>query len=203
VARTGKPMILSTGMASFAEVVAAVQAAEDYGCNDITLLRCTSAYPADASDANLDTMRSLNIETGWPSGLSDHTPGIGVAVAAVALGATMIEKHLTLSRADGGLDAGFSMEPNEFAQMVVECRRAAAAIGTVKYGCGPNESTALRRSLYFSADMAAGDIITASHLRTARPALGLSCDQANLAVGMRVVRDIVAGTPLTLESIGQ
>lgn len=202
VASKGKPMILSTGMASFAEVVAATQAAEDYGCTDITLLRCTSAYPADASDANLDTMRSLNIETGWPAGLSDHTPGIGVAVAAVALGATMIEKHLTLSRADGGLDAGFSMEPDEFAQMVTECRRAAAAIGTVKYGCGPNESTALRRSLYFRLAMQAGETITADHLCTARPALGLECDKRSLIVGKRVTRDIAAGTPVTFESFG-
>jgi N-acetylneuraminate synthase len=191
-------MILSTGMASLDEIKAAVTACEQEGCRDITLLQCTSAYPADASDANLLTMRSMNIETGWPVGLSDHTPGIGVAVAAVALGAVMVEKHMTLSRADGGLDASFSMEPHEFKQMVVECRRAASAsaIGTPVYGCGPNESTELRRSLYWAKDIKAGEVITAEHIRTARPALGAYCDAAALFVGETAKCSHKAGMPV-------
>jgi pseudaminic acid synthase len=136
-ARTGKPLILSTGMASESEVFRAAAAAFDGGCPDLTLLKCTSAYPADARDAHLRTMQDLRAHA--PKvGISDHSLGIGVAVAAAALGADVIEKHLTLSRADGGPDAAFSMEPTEFAQMVTECRRAAAAVGEVRYG--PTES---------------------------------------------------------------
>lgn len=186
------PMILSTGMASLDEIKAAQRACEEY-TTPITFLQCTSAYPADASDANLLTMRSMNIKTGWPVGLSDHTPGIGVAVAAVALGAVMIEKHLTLSRADGGLDASFSMEPHEFKQMVTECRRAAAAIGTPIYGCGPNESTELRRSLYWAKDIEAGEVITADHLRTARPSQGPACGWQRELPGTRAIRTRKAG----------
>lgn len=137
-ARTGKPLVISTGMASFEEITAAVEAAQ--GCQDLTLLKCTSAYPARPAEANLVAGQALSgyhfgrISQGLKWGLSDHTMGIGVAVAAAALGATMIEKHLTLTRADGGLDAGFSMEPAEFAQLVLECRCAAEAIGEVRYG---------------------------------------------------------------------
>lgn len=146
-ARTGKPLIISTGMARRKEIENALFAAypaseEEMECpSELTLLKCTSAYPADASDANLATMVDLvDIQAGgWSVGLSDHTPGIGVAVAAAALGATMIEKHLTLRRSDGGPDASFSMEPEEFTQLVVECRRAACAIGTVKYGPAESE----------------------------------------------------------------
>lgn len=146
-ARTRKPLVMSTGMATAKEIQTAVAEAVTHDCNDVTLLKCTSAYPADASDANLATMCDMAGRTVWPVGLSDHTLGIGVAIAATALGAAMIEKHLTLARADGGPDAAFSMEPHEFAQMVTECRRAAAAIGDARYG--PTESEkpqlALRR----------------------------------------------------------
>lgn len=151
-AATGKPLIISTGMATMEEIQQAVHAA--YGCEDLTLLKCTSAYPATAEDANLAAGKALGgftfgrILHGTKWGVSDHSPGIGVAVAAAALGATMIEKHLTISRADGGLDAAFSMEPAELAQMVTECRRAAAAVGEVRYGPTTAEAAhlALRRA---------------------------------------------------------
>jgi len=193
MASKGKPMILSTGMATAREIGEAYQCLPD-GL-ETTTLKCTSAYPADALDANLSAgMR-------WPRwGLSDHSMGIGVACAAAALGATYIEKHLTLSRADGGLDSGFSMEPAEFKQLITECRRAAAAIGVVKYGPGPNESTALRRSLYAAQDTAKGaKLILHWNVKTARPALGLppSTDIA----GAYAARALMAGEPLTSECI--
>lgn len=197
-ASKGKPMILSTGMATSQEIENALGAVESMqGVNTATVLKCTSAYPADASDANLCNGRAWGSK--W--GVSDHTPGIGVAVAAAALGATMIEKHLTLSRADGGLDAGFSMEPHEFAQMVIECRRAAAAIGTVKYGSGPNESTALRRSLYIARDIAEGEVLTADHVRTARPALGMPPWQLREVLGMPMLRAVKRGEPLRMNMV--
>jgi len=194
MASKGKPMILSTGMATSAEVVDALHATGR--CQHITLLKCTSAYPADASDANLRTMDR------WPHyvGISDHSLGIGVAVAATALGATYIEKHLTLSRADGGPDAGFSMEPAEFKQLVTECRRAASAIGVPSYGPGPNESTALRRSLWVAKDIAEGEPLRlGDNVVSARPALGLHPD-APLG-GCRARRALKAGTPLTAAEV--
>jgi pseudaminic acid synthase len=195
MASKGKPMILSTGMASVPEIEAALFAAAP--CKT-TLLKCTSAYPAESGDANLATYARGVAPSVW--GLSDHTMGIGVAVAAVALGATYIEKHLTLSRADGGPDAGFSAEPHEFKQMVTECRRAAQAIGVPSYGPGPNESTALRRSLWVIKDTKAGEMLNLNiNVATARPALGLP-PSTNLA-GNRASRDLKAGTPLTQECI--
>ncbi len=194
MASKGKPMILSTGMATVEEMDAAIRAAADNGAPGLTILKCTSAYPADASDANLSTFSG----SAW--GLSDHTLGIGVAVAAVALGATYIEKHLTLSRADGGPDAGFSAEPHEFKQMVTECRRAAQAIGVPSYGPGPGESTSLRRSLWVIKDIKAGESLSLNiNVATARPALGLP-PSTDLA-GNRASRDLKAGTPLTQECI--
>lgn len=197
----GKPMILSTGMASREEVqdaysVAAMQA----GAARTTLLQCTSAYPADASHANLETMLGRWGCVGARVGISDHTLGIGVAVGAAALGAVMIEKHLTLARADGGPDASFSMEPHEFKQLVTECRRAAAAIGTVSYGCGPGESTELRRSLWVSRNVAAGEpLLLHDNVCTARPALGL-VPAFNL-LRRFASRDLRAGEPLTPECL--
>jgi len=201
MASKGKPMILSTGMATQKEVADAYCIAIASGAPHVTLLTCTSAYPADAADANLKRMTwGLSTirdgEKHWTSpGLSDHTMGIGVACAAAALGATMIEKHLTLSRADGGPDAGFSMEPAEFAQMVVECRRAAAAIGEVRYGPGPNESTELRRSLWVSKDIKAGEpLVLGVNVVTARPALGAPPSMS--LQGKVALLDQKAGTPL-------
>lgn len=191
MASKDKPMILSTGMATREEIDAACDACWDgMSPTSITILKCTSAYPADASQANLTTMR------GWFRwGLSDHTPGIGVACAAAAMGATMIEKHLTLRRADGGPDAGFSMEPEEFKQMVVECRRAAAAIGVVKFGPSESEDTSLRRSWWAIKDIHPGDaLVDGLNVATARPALGLppSTDVRSLIA----TEDIPAGCPI-------
>lgn len=196
MASKGKPMILSTGMATKEEIDAACDACWD-GMTpfSITLLKCTSAYPADASDANLATMNGF-----FRWGLSDHTPGIGVAIAATALGATMIEKHLTLSRADGGPDAGFSMEPEEFKHMVTECRRAAASIGTVKYGPGPSEDTSLRRSLWTIRDIKKGDrLVLNENVATARPAVGLS-PGTDLTYSLAAM-DMEAWKPLTQECL--
>ena len=194
MASKGKPMILSTGMATVDEIAAACAAAGD---DWITLL-CTSAYPADASEAGL-----LTAEVCWGGerwGLSDHTPGIGVACAAAALGASMIEKHLTISRADGGLDAAFSLEPAEFKQLVTECRRAAASIGEVKYGPTPGESTELRRSLWVKQHIQQGEFLELGrNVCTARPAKGLPCS-TDLS-GKRARWDLAAGVPLAAEML--
>lgn len=194
MASKGKPMILSTGMASHEEVMRAwVEASTNK--NRVTMLKCVSAYPADASECNLAAICG-----GSDWGLSDHTQGSAVAVAATALGACMIEKHLTLSRADGGPDAGFSMEPAEFAQMVKDCRTAAAAIGEDTWGPTASESTELRRSLYISQDTAKGDkLVLYRNVRTARPAKGLppSTDISS-AYASRALR---AGEPLTQDCI--
>lgn len=190
-----KPMILSTGMASFAEIEAAFRTANEFiGAPRITLLKCTSAYPAEAADANLHSMHGIG---GGPFGLSDHTQGIGVAIAAVVRGATYIEKHLTLSRADGGLDAGFSLEPSEFQQMVTECRRAADAIGQFTYGPGPNESLDLRRSLWVAKPIRKGErsLVLGDNVVSARPALGMHCG-ADIC-NMVALRDLQPGEPLT------
>lgn len=172
VAKTGKPIIISTGMAGMDAIHAAVDAADDA---EVTLLKCTSAYPAGAADSNLATMRDMIGYARTKAGLSDHTLGLAVPVAATALGATMIEKHLTLRRADGGPDAAFSSEPHEFKAMVDACREAAQAIGEVRYGPTDAELPSLqfRRSLYWAKDIEPGEMITREHLRTARPALGL------------------------------
>ena len=202
MASKGKPMILSTGMATFNEAYDASVEAWDAGATGLTLLKCVSAYPSDPADANLACFQTGLASTDnkasatnadW--GLSDHSLGIGVACAAAALGATMIEKHLTLKRSDGGPDAGFSMEPDEFKQLVTECRRSAAAIGTVKYGPGPHESTSLRRSLWVAKDIEPGEpLVLGDNIVTARPALGLP-PSTNLT-GKVASTHLKAGTPL-------
>lgn len=196
MASKGKPMILSTGMATIAEIDAALDASR----RPVTLLRCTSAYPAKAADANLSNLRDM---ASWPCflGLSDHTLGIGVAVAATALGVTYIEKHLTLKRSDGGLDAGFSMEPDEFKAMVQACRQAAASIGVPSYGPGKHESTALRRSLWVTRDTPIGTKLEIGrNVATARPALGLP--PSTDLTGKVASRTLWANTPLTQECLG-
>ena len=202
IAQTGKPIIISTGMATRDEIADA--AAEVYAEHDrLTLLKCTSAYPADASEANLNTMIAIGARSGCDIGLSDHTPGIGVAVAAATLGATVIEKHLTLARTDGGPDAAFSLEPAEFASLVTECRRAAQAMGSVTYGPTPQEMPqhALRRSLYIAKDMRAGDLLTTQTVRTARPAKGLPPKCLPQVLGRPVTRDVSRETPMTWDLI--
>lgn len=192
MASKGKPMILSTGMATEGEIFRAVAECDD---SHVTVLACTSAYPASAEDANLSRLEHLMEVMVVDAGLSDHTPGIGVACAAAALGATMIEKHLTLSRSDGGPDASFSMEPEEFKQMVIECRRAAASIGTPKFGPSPSEDTSLRRSLWVIKDTKAGEpLILGENVATARPALGLPCN--TILTNYHAYHDLKAGQPL-------
>lgn len=199
MASKGKPMILSAGMATLPELVDAVRAST-WGP---TVLHCVSAYPAAPEVIRLATLRNMiatssSWEVQWPPqfGLSDHSVGIGVAVAATALGAVMIEKHLTLSRADGGPDAAFSMEPAEFAQMATECRRAAAAIGEVRYGPTSSEQIAMRRSLWVVRKVATGDqLVLGENIRTARPNLGLPCNTD--LKGLVAARELNPGEPLT------
>ena len=173
IAKTGKPIIASIGMASLAELIELVETAKANGCDDLTLLKCTSSYPATPAGSNLATIPHMKTLFDCTVGLSDHTLGIGVAVASIAFGAMVIEKHFTLSRAEGGVDAAFSLEPQEMKQLVKEVNAAYEAIGTVHYGLTSQESTKFRRSLYIVEDMKAGDVITETNMRSIRPGLGL------------------------------
>lgn len=204
VARAGGPMILSTGMATLGEIEAAVAAARGAGCRELMLLYCVSGYPTPAEEANLRTLPHLAEAFGVPVGLSDHTMGLAVPVAAVALGAVAIEKHLTLARADGGPDAGFSLEPEEFAAMARAVREAAAALGTVSYAPKPSEapSRPFRRSLYAVADIAAGEVLTAANVRSIRPGNGLAPRHLPEVLGRRALAPIRRGTPLSWSLIG-
>ena len=194
MAQTGKPIVLSTGSATFDEIGSAFSAA-CYGAEpDVTILKCTSAYPAPIEDANLVAMKALGAHFPCDYGLSDHTEGIGVAIAAAALGATMIEKHLTLWRSDGGPDAGFSMEPAEFARMSAACRSARKALGTVKYGDGDRS---MKRSVYAIKDIAAGERFTAENVTTARPGLGVSASDLEWMFEQECRDWIKAGEPVT------
>lgn len=203
-ASTGKPLIVSTGLATVVELDEAVRTARDAGCRDLVLLKCTSTYPASAENTNILTIPHMRERFGCEVGLSDHTMGIGVAVAAIALGATVIEKHFTLARADGGVDAAFSMEPHELAQLVIETERAWQALGQVRYGPTEAESRAVtrRRSLYIGTDMKAGDVLTPKNLRRIRPGLGLPPKYYDALLGRTVVRDVTKGTPVSWDLIG-
>lgn len=198
VAARGKPMILSTGTAWLGEIEAAVRAAREAGCSDLVLLRCTTAYPALASEAKLAAIPHLAATFGTVVGLSDHTLGDVVATAAVALGAAVIEKHLTLRREDGGADAAFSLEPQEFAALTSAARMAWAAVGEVGYGPSPGEVPALRyrRSLYVVRDMAAGERFTAETVRSIRPGFGLAPEALGHVLGARAAVPIARGTAL-------
>ena len=200
-ARTGKPIIASTGMTTVSELADLVQTARDNGCTDLTLLKCTSSYPSSPEGTNLRTIPHMRELFGCDVGLSDHTLGIGVAVASVALGTAVIEKHFTLSRADGGVDAAFSLEPDEMAQLVRECRAAALAMGEVRYEMAEQEKKSLqfRRSLYIAEDMKAGDILTEKNLRRIRPGLGLSPKHYDALLGQKVRCDVKRGTPMSWE----
>ena len=198
VAETGKPMIISTGMASIAEIDDAVRTARKNGCKDLVLLKCTSNYPASPENSNLATLPHLKDLFGVQVGLSDHTLGVGVAIASVALGATVIEKHFTLDRSDGGVDAAFSLEPDELKQLVVETERAALALGQISYGSTDAERSSLqyRRSLYITKDLQAGDILSADNLRSIRPGHGLSPKYYPIVLGKEIRKAVGAGTPL-------
>ena len=200
VASTGKPLIISTGMATLEELDESVNAARQSGCKDLILLKCTSTYPATPENINLLTMPYLRDRYGCEIGLSDHTLGIGVAVASVALGATVIEKHFTLKRSDGGVDSAFSMEPDEMKQLVEETGRAWQSIG--KTFVGPTEaeksSIAFRRSLYIVKDLKAGDLLTKENVRAIRPGLGLPPKHLNQVLGKIIKGDVSKGTPLDI-----
>ena len=204
VASTGKPIIISTGMASVAEIDEAVSAARAAGCTDLTLLKCTSTYPATPENSNVLTIPHMRQLFGCEVGLSDHTMGVGASVAAVAHGATVIEKHFTLSRADGGVDSAFSLEPAELESLVVETERAWQSLGRVQYGAGSSEqeSTVFRRSIYIAEDMEAGDSFTDRNLRIIRPGLGLSPKYYEGLLGRRVVERVRKGTPMNWKLLG-
>lgn len=198
VATTGKPLIISTGMATAAELDETVRAAREAGCTDLILLKCTSTYPATAANTNILTIPHLRELFGCEVGLSDHTMGIGVSVASVALGATVIEKHFTLNRADGGVDSTFSMEPAEMAQLVVESERAWQALGQVSYGPAGAEAKSIqyRRSLYIVRDLKAGEVLTRENVRAIRPGLGLPPKYLEQLLGKKVKQDVKRGTAL-------
>lgn len=200
-AATGKPLIISTGLATAAEIDAAAKAARDAGCEDLMLLVCTSSYPAPPQDSNLATIPHLRSWAGVEVGLSDHTLGIGAALASVALGATLVEKHVTLSRANDTVDAEFSLEPHELAALVEDARRAWQAVGRVHYGPTPGDvhSLSLRRSLYVTADLRTGDVLSPDNVRAIRPGHGLPPGELNKVLGLRVARNTPRGTPLSWE----
>ena len=198
VARTGKPIVMSTGMASAAELSEAVDAVRNAGCSQLTLLKCTSSYPSSPEDSNLRTIPHMRELFQCDVGLSDHTLGLGAAVASIALGATVIEKHFTLSRAEGGVDAAFSLEPQEMKQLVNECRRAFQALGTVSYQRTKAEEKSLqfRRSLYVVEDVQAGDVVTEENIRAIRPGLGMEPKYLDLVMGFRFTQAVLKGTAL-------
>lgn len=204
VAATGKPLIISTGMATVAELDETVRAARESGCKDLILLKCTSTYPAAPENTNLLTIPHLRELFDCEVGLSDHTMGLGVSVASVALGATAIEKHFTLNRADGGVDSAFSMEPVEMAQLVVETERAWQALGQVSYGPTEAEKKSLRfrRSLYVVKDLKAGDVLTRENVRAIRPGLGLPTKYLEQMLGKTVKQDVKRGTALSFDHLG-
>jgi sialic acid synthase SpsE len=204
VAGTGKPLIISTGMATAAEVDDAVRAARDGGCRDLVLLKCTSTYPATPLNRNVMTIPHMRALFGCEIGLSDHTMGVGVSVAAVAHGASVIEKHFTLARADGGVDSAFSLEPLEMRALVEETERAWQSLGTVSYGPGAAElkSLAFRRSIYITEDLKAGEVFTTENLRCVRPGMGLMPKFYEIVLGRSVSRDVARGTPMSWDLLG-
>lgn len=204
VAATGKPMIISTGMATVAELDETVRAAREAGCKDIILLKCTSTYPATPENTNILTIPHMRELFQCEVGLSDHTMGIGVSIASVALGATVIEKHFTLLRADGGVDSTFSMEPDEMKALVVETERAWQALGKISYGPTEKEKASLqyRRSLYVAADMKAGEVFTKENLRVIRPGLGMAPKFYEVLLGRKVNKDLKKGTPINWDILG-
>ena len=202
-AATGKPLIISTGMASLAELEMAVGTAREAGCKQLILLKCTSTYPATPENTNISTIPHLKYLFDVEVGLSDHTMGVGVAVAAVALGASVLEKHFTLSRADGGVDSAFSLEPHEFNALVVESERAWQALGQVRYG--PTEverkSLVFRRSIYVAKDISEGDLFDKTNIKIVRPGDGASPSFFKQIIGKTARKSYSAGTPLTLDQL--
>lgn len=203
-AQTKKPIIMSTGMASLDEINEAVETLKNNGCNDLTILKCTTSYPAEVEDSNLLTIPDL--QKRFPDckvGISDHTLGIGASIASVALGASLIEKHFTLSRADGGLDSAFSLEPTEMKQLVEECQNAQKALGKVSYELTENEkiNVDFRRSLYIVKDINKGEKFTSENIRSIRPGYGLHTRYYEEILGKTASADLKLGTPLKKEDI--
>ncbi len=200
-ASTGKPLIISTGMATLAELDETVQAAREAGCRELVLLKCTSSYPADPGTSNLVTIPHLSDLFGCQVGISDHTLGIGASVASVALGGRVVEKHFTLSRAEGGVDSVFSLEPAEMKALVTESENAWKSLGTISYGPTETEKASMkhRRSLYMVQDVKAGEVVTADNVRAIRPGAGLAPKHYEFILGKTVKRDIAKGTPVSWE----
>jgi pseudaminic acid synthase len=197
VAATGKPLIISTGMATIAELEETVHTARAFGCKDLILLKCTSTYPASPENTNITTIPDMRERFGCQVGLSDHTMGIGVAVGSIALGATIIEKHFTISRAEKGVDSAFSMEPDEMKSLVIEAERVWRSLGHVRYGPTSEEKKSLkfRRSIYVVKDIKPGDILTKDNLRVIRPGFGLAPKYYDQLIGKTAAKEIKAGTP--------
>ncbi len=203
VAATGKPVIVSTGAATLSEIDEAVRVLRQAGCRELVLLKCTSTYPASPATTNLRTIPVLAETFGCPVGLSDHTMGMGASVAAVALGACVIEKHFTLRRADGGVDSAFSLEPEELTLLVAETARAHQALGTVQLCVQPSEekSRIFKRSIYVARPIAAGEVFSADNLRIIRPGDGLLPRHWEVVLGRRAVRALQPGQPLTWDAL--
>jgi pseudaminic acid synthase len=204
VASTGKPMIISTGMATIAELDETVRVAREYGCDDLILLKCTSTYPSTPENTNYATIPHMRDLFSCEIGLSDHTLGVGVAVASVALGASVIEKHFTLRRADGGVDSTFSMEPDEMKSLVAETERAWQGFGNISYGPTKSEkkSFIFRRSIYVVQDLKAGDVLSLENIRCIRPGLGMPPKYFDTLLGSRVNKDVKKGTPMNWDLVG-
>ena len=202
-ASTGKPLIISTGMATLGELEMAVRTAKNNGCKEIVLLKCTSTYPASPENTNISTIPHLKSMFDLPVGLSDHTMGIGVAIGSITLGASVIEKHFTLSRADGGVDSAFSLEPKELNDLVIESERAWLAMGKITYGPTEAEKKNLifRRSIYVAEDIKKGDLFTPKNLRIIRPAGGAPPYLWDNILGQKAKQDYVAGTPLGINEV--
>ena len=199
VAVTGKPVIMSTGMATLAEIDEAVRTLREAGCTQLALLKCTSAYPSPPEEMNLRTISHLSNAFGVPVGLSDHTLGFSVPIAAVTLGACIVEKHLTIRRSDGGPDAAFSLEPAEFKAMVNAVRVAEAALGRVNYEVTKNEAASrnFRRSLFVVEDVKSGEVFTPKNVRSIRPGYGLPPKYLPIVIGRQAAQDLTRGTPLS------
>ena len=199
VARSGKPIVISTGMADDVEIATAVHTARQAGCEELAVMRCVSAYPAPPSDYNLRTLEDIRVRHDVVTGLSDHTLGNATAVAAIALGASVIEKHFTLDRSGGGPDDSFSLEPHELSGLCRDCRTAWEALGSVDYGPRASETGNLqfRRSLYVVADVKAGDLVTTHNVRSIRPGYGLAPRHYDELLGRRFVKDVQRATPMS------
>ncbi len=204
VAKLKKPMIISTGMATVGELEETVKTVKALGCEDLILLKCTSTYPATPENTNISTIPHMRELFDVQVGLSDHTMGCGVSVASVAFGATVIEKHFTLRRADGGVDSTFSMEPEEFKTLSVETERAWQSLGKVVYGVQSSQeekSKAFRRSIYVATDIKAGEVLTEKNIRCVRPGFGLETKHYENLIGKKASRDLKKGMPMRLEFI--